>query len=232
MKRLIIRWLLVILLAAGLLAAHHFDLISYLSFSSLKANHEALQEWTSSHYLQSVLGYILVYCLTVAFSIPGAVFVSLAGGLMFGPVATIYVVIGATMGATIVFLAVKTAIGEWFARRVSGRLARMEKGFNEHAFNYLLFLRLLPIFPFWLINIGAGLLAVPLRTFVIATFIGIIPGAFVYVMVGNSLHTVFATNQAPNLSIIFKPTILLPLVGLAFLSLMPILYQKYKGKRK
>ncbi len=231
MNKTIFRWLLVVALLLGLSAAYYFNFTSYFTFESLKAHHLKLQEWTRAHYGKTVIAYICINCLTVALSIPGAVFVTLAGGLMFGPIATLYVVIGATLGASIVFFAVKTALGEALAKHATGKIARMEKGFNENAFNYLLFLRLLPVFPFWLINIGAGLLAVPSRTFFIATFIGIIPGAFVYVMVGNGLHTILAANDTPNLGIIFHPAVLFPLVGLAVLSVLPIVYQKLKRKR-
>ena len=106
----------------------------------------------------------------------------------------------------------------------------MEEGFREDAFNYLLVLRLIPIFPFWLVNIVPAVLGVPLRTYVIATFIGIIPGSFVYASIGNGLGAVFDAGGTPDLAIIFKVEIILPIVGLAVLAMLPVLYKKIKGR--
>lgn len=226
---MITRWIMLILLVIGIICFFYFHLYSYLTFTSLKKYHSILQQWTEQHYFLTILSYMLIYVLAVAISVPGAVYITLAGGLLFGPIATLYVVISATIGATILFLAVRTALGEWLAKSAKGWIKKMEKGFQENAFNYMLLLRLIPIFPFWVINIVAALLDVRLSTFIIATLIGIIPGSFVYVMVGNSLNEVFQKNQTPNLNIIFTPSILLPLLGLAILAVLPVIYKKWKG---
>jgi uncharacterized membrane protein YdjX (TVP38/TMEM64 family) len=102
---------------------------------------------------------------------------------------------------------------------------------REHAFSYIVTLRLLPIFPFWLVNIGLALVDVPLRTFVLATLLGVIPGTFVYSALGSGLGTIFDRNEAPNLSIIFEPQILLPLLGLAVLSLAPVVFRRFRKAR-
>lgn len=225
--RLFSRWLLLILLLIGFCLFFYFHLYEYLSFATLKSYHDSLSSWANQHYLLAVLVYMSIYTLIAAMSLPGAIFITLAGGFLFGPIATIYVVISATLGASILFLAVRSALGEWLASKASGWVAKMEKGFHENAFNYLLVLRLIPIFPFWVVNIVAALFALELRTFVLATFIGIIPGSFIYVLVGNSLNVVFHSNQTPNLHIIFTPPILLPLLGLAILALLPVIYKRY-----
>lgn len=227
--KVISRWILLILIIIGLGSVYYFDLYKYLSFSTLQLHHQLMQEWTHQHYLIAVLSFIFIYVISVALSLPGAVYITIAGGFLFGPIATLYVIFSATLGATLLFVAVSTALGEWLASKASRWVSKMEKGFQENAFSYLLVLRLIPLFPFWAINIAAAVLRVRLKTFVIATFIGIIPGSFVYVMVGNGLHTLLARNQTPDLNIIFTPPILLPLLCLAILALLPVIYKWRKG---
>lgn len=176
---------------------------------------------------------MMLYILAVAASIPGAVFLTLAGGFLFGVLwGVLLVVISATLGATLLFFAVRTALGEWLAKKASGWISRMRQGFQHNAFSYLLTLRLIPLFPFWVVNIVPALLSVSAKTFISATFIGIIPGSTVYVLVGNGLSQVFASNQTPNLGIIFEPKVLGPLLALAALSLIPALYQFFTRKHQ
>lgn len=224
-------WLLLILIVIGFSSILYFHGYEYLSFSHLSQYHRILIYWTNTHYLLTVLSYLLVYTLVVALSIPGALFLTLLGGFLFGPVATIYVLVGATAGATILFFAVRSTLGEWLASKANGWVLKMKKGFQQNAFNYLLVLRLVPFFPFWAVNIVAALLSVPFPTFVTATLIGIIPATFIYVMVGNSLSTVLNNDQTPNLNIIFTPPIFLPLLALAVLALLPVIYKWWKGVR-
>lgn len=225
------RWIPLIILLIVLSFFFYFRLDKYVSFESLKNHRQLLLHWTSEHYFLTVSIYILIYIVGVAVSIPGAVFFTLAGGFLFGIwLGTLYVVIGATMGAIILFIAVKMALADWVLQKSSKWIKQMEKEFQENAFNYLLTLRLIPIFPFWLVNVISALLDVRLATFVSATFLGIIPGAFIYASVGHGLSTLFDSNQLPNLNIIFTPPILLPLLGLAILALLPVLYKFYKSK--
>jgi uncharacterized membrane protein YdjX (TVP38/TMEM64 family) len=159
------------------------------------------------------------------------VWLTLAGGFVFGGVvAGIYVVFGATIGATLIFLAARTAFGDVLRGRAGAGLAKMEDGFRQNAFQYLLVLRLVPLFPFWLVNLVPAFLNVKLSTYVLATIIGIIPGTFVYAHVGAGLGAVFESGDEPDLGIIFQPQILLPILALAGLSLIPILYQKWKQR--
>lgn len=218
-----------LLILAALVLVIVFRWYEYLSFNSLQQHHQQLQAWKNQHYLLFILLFMLIYIFVVAVSIPGATILTLAGGFLFGIIpGTFYVVISATIGAILIFLAVKTALGEYLAKKASGWVSRMEKGFQENAFNYTLFLRLVPIFPFWVINIVPALLGVRLRTYFLATLLGIIPGALVYVSVGSGLESILESNQAPNLGIIFEPQILLPILALALLSLLPIIYKKLK----
>ncbi len=210
----------------------YFKWYEYLSFSALQAHHQQLQQWISQHYVLTVFLYMLIYIIAVAVSVPGATILTLVGGFLFGIIpGTIYVVISATIGACLIFLAVKTAFARWLEEKAKGWVSRMEKGFQENAFSYTLFLRFVPLFPFWVINIVPALLDVRLRTFFFATILGIIPGSFVYVLVGNGLGSILNTGEEPNLGIIFQPEVLLPLLALALLALVPILYKKFKRSK-
>ncbi len=233
MKNNIVRILVIAVFIALFGLFFYFHLYQYLSFDALKEYRQQLLMWTAQHYLLMMISFMAVYIIAVATSVPGATFLTLAGGFLFGiTLGTVYVVISATLGSILVFLAVKTVVGSWLVERASGWVARLEKGFQENAFNYLLTLRLVPLFPFWLVNIVPAILNVPLRTFIITTAFGIIPGSLVYVMLGNSLGILFEQGRTPDLGIIFQPYILIPLLGLAFLSLLPVFYKQIKGKNE
>lgn len=223
--------IVILIILAGLF--FYSGYFHYLTFDSLKAHRQLLLNWTEQHYIQAVLLYSIVYIISVACSIPGATILTLAGGFLFGWLwGSIYVIVSATLGATLLFLSVKLAFRDWMTKRSSRWIKSMEKGFQRNTFSYLLFLRFIPLFPFWLVNIVPALLGVRLRVFTLATFLGIIPGSVVYVSVGNGLGKIFDQNKTPDFSIIFSPAILLPLIGLAVLSLLPIGYRLWKGDRK
>jgi len=203
----------------------------YLSFDALSRHRADLLQFAADHTVWAVLVFAIAYVVITALSFPGGVWLTLAGGFVFGGwVAGGLVVFAATIGATAIFLAARYAFADLFRARAGSNLAKMEDGFRENAFNYLMFLRLVPVFPFWLVNLVPALLDVRLRTYVIATFLGIIPGTFVYAHVGAGLGAVFENGGEPNLGIIFQPEVLLPILGLAGLSLIPIVYQKLKAK--
>jgi uncharacterized membrane protein YdjX (TVP38/TMEM64 family) len=205
----------------------------YISFDSLAQNSDFMQKWVLENNLLSVFIFIVAYMLITAMSIPGAVFITLLGGYLFGLVwGSLYVVFGATLGASLIFIAAKTAFTEVLRGRAAPFLKKLQTGFQENAFSYLLFLRLVPLFPFWLVNLAPAFLGVNFRTYFVATFFGIIPGTIVYVSVGNGMGVLIKKGQTPNLGIIFEPQILLPILGLAFLSLIPVLYKKYKEGKK
>jgi uncharacterized membrane protein YdjX (TVP38/TMEM64 family) len=212
----------VVVLASGL--------ADYLSFEQLKENRSRLLDFVDRHALLAPLLFMAIYAAVIALSIPGGAVLTLTGGFLFGiALATLYVVVAATAGASLVFLAAKTALGDSLRAKAGPWLRRMEAGFRENALNYLLFLRLIPIFPFWLVNLVPAFLGVPFPTFVIATLLGIIPGTLVYASVGNGLGAVFEAGQSPDLGIIFRPAILLPIIGLAVLAVLPVAYRKIKG---
>ncbi len=219
-------------LAAAAAAVFASGLHRYLSLDQLSQHYAALQAWSAAHPVSAPLTFGLVYALAVALSVPGATILTLAAGLLFGfGPGVVLVVVAATIGATIVFLVARTALGAALRERAGGWIARMEEGFREDALSYLLVLRLIPLFPFWLVNLVPAFLGVPLRTYVIATLLGILPGTAVYVSVGSGIGTVLEQGGRPDLGIIFSPQILGPLLGLAVLALLPVAYKRWRRQR-
>ncbi len=226
------QWLPLLLILIVLTLVFSTGLHQYLSFESLKNHRALLIAWTNEHVLLSAFSFMVIYTVAVAVSVPGAVFLTLAGGFLFGPIfGTILVVLSATMGSILLYFAVKTSLGDWFAHKATGWVSRMRQGFQENAFSYLLFLRLVPLFPFWVVNIVPAILGVNPVTFIAATFLGIMPGSLVYVLLGNGLNHVFATHQQPNFGIILDPILFYPLLALASLSLLPVIYRKFIKKK-
>lgn len=225
------RLLPLLLLALAVAAAYAAGLHRYFTFDTLEQNRNELLAFVDDHPLSAPLLFVLLYAVVVALSIPGGAIMTIAGGFLFGTwTGTLWVVIGATLGATLIFLIAKTSLGDWLAEKAGGAIRRMEEGFRENALSYLLVLRLIPIFPFWLVNIVPAFLGVGLGTYVLGTVIGIVPGSLVYASVGNGLGAVFDAGGTPDLGIVFKPEILLPLVGLAVLAMLPVVYRKFRGR--
>ncbi|MBV8535685.1 MAG: TVP38/TMEM64 family protein [Alphaproteobacteria bacterium] len=218
-------------LIAGLGAFFALGLQRYATFEALAHHREALLGWVTGHPLVAPAVYVVAYVLSVAFSVPGGIWFTMAGGFLFGTVVGgCYAVIGATVGATALFLAARTAAGGLLRARAGSALQRMEEGFRRDAFNYLLVLRLVPLFPFFLVNLVPAFLGVPLRTYVAATVLGIIPAVFVFASVGNGLGAVFdAGGEKPHL---LTPPVLLPLMGLAVLALIPVVYRAIKRRQR
>lgn len=231
-KRGVKRWLplLAIALAAGVFFA--FGLQRYLSLDALRANRDWIYWQVTDHLAAALAIYALVYAGIVTLSLPGATILTLAGGCMFGLWPALGVtVFAATLGATVLFLAARTALADLLRARAAPWLKRLSAGFQENAFNYLLFLRLAPAFPFFVVNLVPAFLGVQLRTFVVATFIGIIPGTFVYASVGAGLKTLIFSNEQFSLGEILTPQILTALIGLALLSLLPVAWKIWRKRR-
>lgn len=225
------RFLPLLVIAAGIGAVFALDLDRYLSFSALAENRQQLQALVAENYALAALVYAAVYAVAVALSVPGALILTLTGGFLFGLVAgTALTVLGASVGAIAIFLVARTALGDTLRAKAGPFVQKLEAGFRENALSYLLVLRLVPLFPFWLVNLVPAFLGVPLSTYALATVLGIIPGTFVYISVGNGLGAVFDAGGTPDLSLVTKPEILLPILGLALLSLVPVAYKRFKGK--
>lgn len=221
-------WPLAILaLGFGLFFA--LGLHRYVTLDMLRDNRQALTQWVEANRLWAIVVYMGLYALMVAFSLPGALVATLTGGFLFGAVlGGAATVVAATAGATVLFIAAKSALGDLLRAKAGSAVARMEEGFRANAFSYLLFLRLVPAFPFWLVNLAPAFLGVRLSTFVGATFIGIVPGTFVFASLGAGLGAVFERGEEPNLGLIFEPRVILPILALALLSLVPALYRRFR----
>lgn len=230
MTPLMLRRLLpVAILLGGLAVFLALGLERYFSYDLLYRHQATLTKWVAKHAFISAAVFVLVYTLVVAFSLPIAIVVTPLAGFLFGTwMGAGLSVIGATLGSIAVFLAARTAFRDLFRARAGAALTRLEAGFRRDDFSYLLFLRLVPIFPFWLINIVPALLGMRLYRYVLATMIGIVPAAIVYASVGAGLGAVIDRGERPDLGIIFEWRILLPLLGLAALALLPVLYARLR----
>ncbi len=226
------RFLPLLVLVLAIIAVFASGLHEYLSFEALREHRETLLQLGADNAAIAPIAFILIYAGVIALSIPGGAVLTIASGFLFGIwLGGLYVVIGATAGATAVFLIAKTALGDALRAKAGPWLQRMEAGFQENALNYLLVLRLIPIFPFWLVNLVPAFLGVGLGTYVVGTFFGIIPGSLVFASVGNGLGAVFDAGEAPDLGIIFEPEIIGPIIGLALLALLPVAYRKFKSRK-
>lgn len=217
---------LLLLVATGIGAFFYFDLHQYLTLESLKRNRDQLLAYTQQHYTTAVLVYVCLYCLQTALSLPGATILTLGGGLLFGSVlGALFVNIAATSGATLAFLTARYLLHDWVERKFGHRLEPLQRGFSKNAFNYLLTLRLIPLFPFFLVNMVSGLTRMRLTTYVLATAIGILPGSVIYANAGRQL------GMINSLSEIASPQVLGAFALLALLALLPIVYRRLIGNK-
>ncbi len=222
--------LLILALCLCVAAVKFSGVSNYLTFDSLKTHKETIHLYVDAHPVQSPVAYVVIYAAAVALSIPGAVILTLAGGFLFGTIkAAILVNMGATMGSAIVFIITKYLLGDWLQRRYEKQLERFNSEMASRGRNYLLTVRFIPVFPFFLINILAGLTRIRLWTFVWTTAVGILPGDLVYSFAGSQLDTI---NSARD---VLSPNILSAFVALAFLSVTPLIFnliRKRRGPRK
>ncbi len=188
--------------------------------------------FVDQHGLLAIGLFVGLYALSTALSVPGGLVLTVTGGFLFGQwLGTIGVVIGASAGAIAVFLIARSTLGEALRAKVGPAMQKMESGFRDNALSYLLVLRLIPLFPFFVVNIVPALLGVPLRTYVIGTSLGIIPGVFVYATVGAGLGSIFDSMQEFTPSAALTPEVVAALVGLAVLSMLPVAYKKFRASR-
>lgn len=222
---------LLVFIALLLFSFFYFDLHQYLSLDALRNYQTVIEYWTTSHHILSVFLFILIFTGLIACAIPCATFMTLVGGFLFGPLAILYSTFGITVGGMTLFLIVRSAIGEKLRTRKGGWVKRFEHGFRKNAFYYLMALRLVPVFPCWISNVGAGLFNVRLLTFLTATILGTLPATIIYVYAGLGLDKILVEN-APVEEILFTPSVILPLIGLAILSLLPVVYNLSRSSQK
>lgn len=238
--------LLPLLVIVGLFAAFFlFGLDDYLTFKALSENRDNLLQFVADNFIVAVLLYMLLYIIAVACSFPGGLLMTVTGGFLFGwIIGGAVTVIAATIGATILFFVAATSLGEPLRKKAGPWLQKLEGGFAENAMSYMLFLRLVPAFPFWLVNIAPAFLGVKLSTYVIGTAIGIIPGTFVFAFLGGGLDSIIVEQQGKydacvaagnancsldfQISSLITPEIILSFVALGFISLLPIVIKKFR----
>lgn len=199
-----------------------------LSWARIARHEEHLLALVAAHPLLAPLGYVVFYTVWVALSIPEAAVITLVGGLLFGTLlGGAMAVVGSTVGAVLLFLIARTALGETVRRRAGAFLERIRPRLHRDGFNYLLALRLFPA-PFWLVNLVAGVSGMRLLPFAVATLIGVIPATFIMASVGAGAAGVLANGQAPDMRVLVSPHILGPLVALAALSLLPVAWRSLR----
>jgi uncharacterized membrane protein YdjX (TVP38/TMEM64 family) len=183
-----VRVVLALLFAAAVAAFFALGGYRYLTLDTIKGNRDALLAFTEAHHVQALAIAFAVYVAAAVFSLPGGLLLSLTCGFLFGRwTGTVLVVFAATIGATLLFVAARYVFADAARKRLGALGEKINAGFTRDAFSYMLFLRLVPAFPFFLVNLAPAFTSIPLRTFVLATFIGIIPGTFVFVNLGETL---------------------------------------------
>lgn len=226
MKKYLLRLSILAALVAAVFVVLRFTPAGrLLDLKAMAANRDALIGMVRGHYLLSVLAYIALYLVVVALSIPGATVLTLLGGFLFGPLpAVVYINVGATIGATLVFLAARYFLGEMIQKRYGDRLARFNAEMEANGSNYLLTLRLVPLFPFWMINLFAGVTRVRPVSFIWTTAAGIIPGSIVYAYAGFAFADLGRGGGIPK-------SLVLAFLLLAALSLIPVVIKKIRTRK-
>ncbi len=229
------RYAPVVLVIAGLVLGYAFGLQNYLSLTFLAEQREALRAYVDVNFLWSALLFLVVYVLAVAFSFPAASVLTIFGGFLFGwLIGGALVAVGATIGASILFLATRSAFGGFLRHRVDGVVKKMADGFRENAFGYLFVIRLAPVFPFFVVNIAAALFDISLGRFFTATLFGILPGTFAYAYLGQGVDSVLVAAQASGreaqISDLVTPEITLAFFALAFVALIPTVVKQIRKR--
>ena len=225
------RFILPTILLVGLTLFFVGGAADFLNWQAFSQHYGAVKVFTNSHLTLSYGLFFMAYLLAVAFSLPIASLLTLGGGAVFGWPAALLIVTAATGGAGLVFLAAKSIFSDALRRRAGPFVTRLEAGFSENAFFYLLALRLVPAAPFWVVNIIPAFSEIRLSVFLAATAIGIIPGSVIYVGIGQGFDQILAAGQTPDLSVLTKPEIWLPLSGLGILVFITGIYRHIKSRK-
>jgi len=222
------RWAPIIVILTILTAGYLAGLNEYFSLDFITDNRDKLMMRVEDNYFLSLAAYFVIYTVAVAVSFPGASLITIISGFLFGWFAGgLTTVFAATLGASIIFLAARTSFGDILQKKAGKRMAKLSEGFQKDAFNYLFTLRLAPIFPFWLINLAPALFGMKLMPYVVATFIGIIPGTFAYAYLGQGLGSTIAGD---GFSV--SPTLIAALAVLALVSVIPLVVKRLKKSKQ
>lgn len=212
-----------------------FTLRDHINFDSLRDNRDALLAFRDSNFLGLAALFVCIYILIVTFSLPGAAVASVSGGFLFGLVTgTVLNVVSATVGACAIFLAARWGLGETLTKKLEasdGRAKKLKDGLRENEISVLFLLRLVPVVPFFVANLLPALVGVRFVNFLFTTAIGIIPGAIVFTWIGVGLGAVFDRGEDPDLSLLWEPHVIGPILGLAVLAVIPIVLKAVRGNR-
>jgi uncharacterized membrane protein YdjX (TVP38/TMEM64 family) len=221
---------LILLVAGGIIGA--IFLKDILDFQTLAENRERLIVLRDAHYGWVAAAFVLAYAVLVAFSLPGATVATLTGGFLFSTFpGVLFNVSGATIGAVLLFLAARWGLGDRLAEKMQtseGRIRKIKEGIDANQWEMLFLIRLIPVVPFFVANLVPALVGVAFLPFLVTTFLGIMPGALVYTSVGSGLGAIFERGETPDLGIIFSPSVLLPLLGLAALAALPAVVRAFR----
>ena len=225
--------LLLIVMAAA--AAYATGMTRYLSLESLQSHQQMLRTLVAAHPVAAVAAYVALYVVVTGAALPAALVLTLGGGLLFGPwVGGAATVVGSTIGATVTYAAMRSAFGRPMREKLeasNGRLRQLVDGFGKNAFAYILSLRLIPMAPYTLVNLAAGVADAPAKPYVLATFVGAFPTSFLFASVGSGFGHAFAGGAAPGLSLMRDPYVIAPLLGLAALALLSVYVSHRRSAR-
>lgn len=244
------RYLPALVLVAAIVIVFANGWHRYLSLEQIANHRNALRGFVESHLVLALLSYMGTYVVAVALSVPGGALLTITGGFLFGwLIGGTATIIGATLGATLIFLTARTSLGDTLAAKAGPWMQKLSEGFRDDAMYYLLFLRLVPAFPFWLVNLAPALLGVPLVTFVVATFVGIIPGTFAFAFVGAGLDSIIAKQRevyeaclagrgdadecafSLDPGSLLTPQLLAAFVALGIVAVIPVIVKKLRARR-
>lgn len=222
-----------ILIAVGFGVAYLSGIWSAEGREQIAAFISGLDQTVDDHFWLMMLAYLVFYALAVSVSVPGALWFTIGAGFLFGPwFGTGVAILGATTGATLIFLITRYALADWARDKFKGRIEKLRAGMQEDALSYVIVLRLIPIMPFFVLNVALALISIPLRAYVLGSLIGMIPAAFVYASFGaggaRALEQL-AAEETPGLSDLITLPILLAIGGLIVLSLIPIVLKRVRG---
>ena len=230
-KSLLARLAPLAVLVAGLIAFFALGGPQYLDLQTTQAILRDMNDWVQANLILAVFAYMVFYALAVSISVPGALWFTIGAGFLFGPwLGTGVAVLGATIGATIIFLAARYAFADWARAKVPGIVEKLQDGFSRDAFTYMVILRLIPALPFFGINIATALLNVPVRAYFLGTLVGVVPGAYVYATVGDTAAQA-AIDGVPSFSSLLTPQLIGAIVAFAVLAVLPLIYRRYQAKR-
>jgi uncharacterized membrane protein YdjX (TVP38/TMEM64 family) len=222
---LTIKWEVLILLLLGIAFIAYNDPTQHLTLENLKLNRDRLEEFYQANRLSMIFGYIAIYIVVGLFLIPGSTFLSFAAGFIFGPGLGIAIVnIGSTLGATLAFLTSRYLLREWVEKKFSKKISGINEKLCNTPLNCVLFFRLVPLFPFFIVNIALSLSHVPLRHFFLGTMLGTLPATYVYTTAGSNLASINSFSEIMSTQTLGSLTLL------GILALIPVIYKQFKKR--